>query len=50
LVKHYLLVKPRLFWTSRLIDFEDRFITTDANVMGEMILNEAEDYILEWFY
>jgi fumarylacetoacetase len=22
LVKHYLLVKPRLFWPSRLIDFE----------------------------
>ena len=37
-----------VFGASRLIDFEleTAFITTDANVMGEMIpINEAEDYI-----
>jgi fumarylacetoacetase len=37
-----------VFGPSRLIDFEleTAFITTDANVMGEMIpINEAEDYI-----
>jgi len=37
-----------VFGPSRLIDFEleTAFITTDANIMGEMIpINEAEDYI-----
>ncbi len=37
-----------VFGPSRLIDFEleTAFITTDANVMGEMIpINEAEEYI-----
>jgi fumarylacetoacetase len=41
-------VKLRPFLDLRLIDFEleTAFITTDANVMGEMIpINEAEDYI-----
>jgi fumarylacetoacetase len=40
-------VKPRLFWPSRLIDFEleTAFITTDANVMEMIPINEAEDYI-----
>jgi 2-keto-4-pentenoate hydratase/2-oxohepta-3-ene-1,7-dioic acid hydratase in catechol pathway len=46
LVKHYLLVKPRLFLTFSFNDFElETAFMTDANV-GEMIpINEAEDYI-----
>jgi fumarylacetoacetase len=48
-----LMVKTVLCLVPRLIDFEleTAFITTDANIMGETIpINEAEDYILGWYY